>query len=175
MLRAVLLLPLVLLLACGGDPAETDMRSGKPKETVFAPSLGVPDLGIQGDEMKEVRKDQLFAQDLVVGTGAVASKSGSVIVYYSGWRSDGLLFNDLQRPQQPLPFSLSGVIQGWRDGLGGVEASASGGAEGIAPMRVGGKRRLIIGADLAYGDAGSPPSIPPRAVLVFDVELLGVQ
>lgn len=100
--------------------------------------------------------------DMVVGTGDTPPAGAQVEVHYTGWLTDGTKFDSSVDRGQPFTFSLSGgVIQGW--------------LEGVASMKVGGKRKLIIPFDLAYGEGGRPPVIPPRATLVFDVELLAIK
>jgi FKBP-type peptidyl-prolyl cis-trans isomerase len=93
-------------------------------------------------------------RDVVVGTGASPSGADATVqVTYRGWLLDGTPID----AGQGQSFPLNGVIAGW--------------AEGIAAMRVGGRRQLIIPADLAYGAKGTG-SVPPGSTLVFDVELL---
>lgn len=96
--------------------------------------------------------------DQVVGTGSMPSPTSNVTVHYDGWLTDG---THLALPTSTLAFRIDQVIRGW--------------TEGLSTMRVGGKRRLIIPASLAYGDKGFAPTIPPGATLIFDVELLGAQ
>jgi FKBP-type peptidyl-prolyl cis-trans isomerase len=100
--------------------------------------------------------------DLTEGDGATPSSSDRVEVHYTGWLTDGTKFDSSVDRGQPFVFSLGGgVIQGW--------------LEGVATMKVGGKRKLIIPGNLAYGKGGSPPKIGPDATLVFDVELLSIK
>jgi peptidylprolyl isomerase len=102
--------------------------------------------------------------DIVPGGGQSASPGSTVIVNYTGWLADGgSKFDSSLERQQPFSFTLGvgDVIAGWD--------------EGLATMKVGGKRRLIIPPDLGYGAGGSPPVIPENATLIFDVELLDVR
>lgn len=100
--------------------------------------------------------------DEVVGTGASPQQGRNVTVHYTGTLQNGTKFDSSVDKGQPYTFRIGTgvVIQGWD--------------EGIMTMKVGGKRRLIIPGKLAYGPQGRPPSIPPNATLLFEVELLGV-
>jgi FKBP-type peptidyl-prolyl cis-trans isomerase len=111
--------------------------------------------------------DGLKYIDLTVGTGAVAHSLNNVTVQYTGWFTDGTMFDSSRAAgRSPFTFQLGtgAVIPGWD--------------EGIAGMKVGGKRKLIIPSALAYGPNGqTDPNtgaqvIPPDATLVFEVELL---
>jgi peptidyl-prolyl cis-trans isomerase A (cyclophilin A) len=103
----------------------------------------------------------LMYVDLKVGDGETPKPTDKVDVHYTGWLVDGTKFDSSVDRGTPFTFSLSGgVIKGW--------------LEGVATMKVGGKRKLIIPSDLGYGKRGSPPKIPADATLVFDVELLGI-
>jgi FKBP-type peptidyl-prolyl cis-trans isomerase len=108
--------------------------------------------------------------DAVVGSGAEASAGSDVSVHYTGWLHDpaatdlkGKKFDSSVDRGQAFEFPLGGgrVIKGWD--------------EGVAGMKVGGKRTLIIPAEMGYGARGAGGVIPPNATLVFDVELLGVR
>ena len=104
--------------------------------------------------------------DTVAGTGAQATKGQSVTVHYTGWlfnnATQGAKFDSSKDRKDPFVFVLGGgmVIKGWD--------------EGVAGMKVGGARTLIIPAALGYGERGAGGVIPPNATLKFDVELLGV-
>ncbi len=99
-------------------------------------------------------------QDLVVGGGETADSGDTVAVHYTGWLTDGTKFDSSLDRGSPFTFTIDrgSVIQGWHEGIRG--------------MKVGGKRRLIIPSELAYGDSGYAGVIPPKATLIFDVELM---
>jgi peptidylprolyl isomerase len=101
-------------------------------------------------------------RDDVVGDGPEARHGQSVSVHYTGTLTDGTKFDSSRDRGQPFQFPLGGgrVIQGWD--------------EGVAGMKVGGRRTLVIPPELGYGPRGMGP-IKPNSTLVFDVELLGVR
>lgn len=105
----------------------------------------------------------LQINDLVVGTGEEAQAGARVSVHYTGWLTDGTKFDSSVDRGVPFEFVLGQgqVIAGWD--------------EGVASMKVGGKRKLTIPPDLAYGDRAVGALIPAGATLVFEVELLGVR
>lgn len=115
-----------------------------------------------GDAGKEVTTASgLKYIDEVVGTGESPTTGRNVTVHYTGMLENGTKFDSSVDKGQPYTFRIGTgtVIKGWD--------------EGLMTMRVGGKRRLIVPAKLAYGAAGRP-GIPPNSTLIFDVELLGV-
>lgn len=104
----------------------------------------------------------LEIEELEVGQGPEAKAGARVTVHYVGTLTDGKKFDSSRDRGEGFTFALGAgqVIKGWD--------------RGVAGMKVGGKRRLTIGPDLAYGARGFPPVIPPNATLVFEVELLKV-
>lgn len=106
--------------------------------------------------------------DITAGTGAVMARGKCVFTHYTGWLSDGTRFDSSHdaaadgTPGEPIAFiqGTGRVMPGWEVGFNG--------------MRVGGRRRLLIPYQLAYGEKGNPPLIPARTALIFDVELMAV-
>ncbi len=101
-------------------------------------------------------------QDLVVGTGASPTKGQTIVVHYHGTLEDGTIFDSSVQRGQPFETAIGvgRVIKGWD--------------EGMMTMKIGGKRKLIIPADLAYGSR-SVGSIPANSTLIFEVELLNIK
>ena len=145
----VALLPLAFAACLEGTDYSTNPVTVVPiEQTTFATTLNV-------DLSKSTKSTTgLYTRDLTVGTGAVATSTSRVAVYYAGYLATGQRFDYRSSPSDPFPVQLgpsATVIKGWNEGLVG--------------MKVGGVRQLIIPPELAYGDA----------VLVFTVELVSVQ
>jgi FKBP-type peptidyl-prolyl cis-trans isomerase len=137
----------ILLSACGGDAKG---GSGDSDVALDSAALTKTPSGLQ-------------YQDVVTGTGPEAKPGQMAVVHYTGWLTDGTKFDSSRDRGEPFSFPIGEgqVIAGWD--------------QGVAGMKVGGRRKLLIPPDLGYGQMGSPPVIPPAATLVFDVELLKLQ
>lgn len=111
----------------------------------------------------QTTKSGLKYYDLVVGTGRAPRARQIVAVHYTGWLENGTQFDSSHDRGQPFQFTLGAgqVIRGWD--------------EGVADMKVGGKRQLVIPANLAYGSRGAGGVIPPNATLIFEVELIAAR
>jgi FKBP-type peptidyl-prolyl cis-trans isomerase len=101
-------------------------------------------------------------EKIISGAGTAPKHGDTVKVHYTGWLTDGTKFDSSVDRDEPFEFVLGTgqVIQGWD--------------QGVAGMRVGDKARLTIPPELAYGEAGYPGAIPPKATLIFEVELLAI-
>ncbi len=138
-------------------PASSEEKAAAPAEKAAAKKeskmITTPS-GLQYEDTKE-------------GTGATPKAGQTCVMHYTGWLWEngkkGAKFDSSVDNGKPFQFPLGQgrVIKGWD--------------EGVATMKVGGKRTLLIPSDLAYGDRGYPGVIPPKATLLFDVELLGVK
>lgn len=129
----------------------------------LAQAAGASGLGGELTAAKErITPSGLRIIDLVIGDGAEAVSGQPVLVNYRGTLANGVEFDSSYSRNQPFSFPLGAgrVIQGWD--------------EGVAGMKVGGKRKLVIPPDLAYGERGAGGVIPPNATLTFEVELLRV-
>jgi FKBP-type peptidyl-prolyl cis-trans isomerase len=136
--------------------AQTSSHKATPARV---PNTSAP-TKVTGDGVKTDSGLQYW--DIKVGTGDEAKNGDKVKVHYTGWFTSGKKFDSSVDAQQPYTFTLGqgNVIKGWD--------------EGVAGMKVGGKRQLRIPPELAYGEQGYKNIVPPNSTLIFDVQLLAV-
>jgi len=137
-------------------PEQTPAPAQQNKETTKLEGTKLADFTPITAQVTELQKI-----DLTEGNGAVAQAGANITVHYTGaLASTGVVFESSKDSGNPATFGLNGLIKGWQDGIPG--------------MKAGGKRRLVIPYAQAYGEAGSPPKIPAKSDLVFDIELISV-
>ena len=161
MLRPSLILTWIVLAATIAIAQTAPAKKPPTKATVARPNPNAP-TKVTGAGQKTASGLQYW--DIKVGTGATAAAGQKVKVHYTGWLTSGKKFDSSVGTGHPFEFTLGNgeVIKGWD--------------EGVAGMKVGGKRQLHIPPDLGYGANGTPDgTIPSNATLIFDVQLLGVQ
>lgn len=162
---------LCALAIAGAVPAlaqKPAARPADPKPGAEASPGAAPAPKAAKKETKMVKTESgLGYEDLVVGTGASPETGQTCVMHYTGWLFEngakGAKFDSSVDRNRPFEFAIGRgrVIKGWD--------------EGVATMKVGGKRTLLIPPQLGYGDRGAGNVIPPGATLLFEVELLGVK
>jgi FKBP-type peptidyl-prolyl cis-trans isomerase len=147
----------LLLAGCGPQPPVEQSTEQPASEQPARQQSGRP----SGEPVEEAT--ELRIEDITEGTGAEAQPGQVAVVHYTGWLADGTRFDSSLDAGRPFEFTIGAgeVISGWD--------------QGVAGMKVGGTRRLIIPPALGYGEQGAGGVIPPNATLVFEVELLEVR
>jgi len=145
--RALLLVAALVAVGVTATPAGADDKKEAPK---------LPPLDAK--EWKKLGDKGLQVWDVVEGKGEAVKPGALVTIHYTGWLTNGKVFDSSVTTGEPATFPLGKLIPGWQEGIPG--------------MKEGGKRRLVIPSDLGYGDAGSPPDIPGKATLVFEIEMI---
>jgi peptidylprolyl isomerase len=173
----------------GWEEGVTHMKVGGKRYLLIPPDLGLGDVGggeippnatlIIEVELTDVKEPVIMTEvdeddftttesglkyfDLIEGEGEMPVPGQIVVVHYTGWLQDGTKFDSSLDRGEPFAFDLGAgmVIEGWE--------------EGVATMKVGGKRQLVIPSELGYGDTGAGGTIPPGATLIFEIELLEIE
>jgi len=151
-LAAAVMLTPALTLALENAPMESNNAAGQAEKPKF------PDL--KAKEWKKVGDDGLEMWEVKEGKGEAAKAGAQLKVHYTGWLTDGTIFDSSVLRKEPLEIPLDGVIKGWMQGVPG--------------MKVGGVRRLKIPPELAYGKK-ERDKIPANSTLVFEIELLELE
>jgi FKBP-type peptidyl-prolyl cis-trans isomerase len=157
----VIALVAVATAACSGSCSSCSKSSAGATDTAPSPSASVPALAEAG---VDPAPEALGIEDVAVGKGREAKVGDTIRIHYVATLAEsGTEFDSSRRRGAPFELVLGTgrVIRGWDQGMIG--------------MRVGGTRRVTIPPSFGYGDSGAPPLIPPKATLVFEIELLAVK
>jgi FKBP-type peptidyl-prolyl cis-trans isomerase len=165
--------PKIILFALVASTTACGSKSDAPAASAAAPATGTAATGTAATASATPSANavtSLQTETLKPGTGAAVAGGQMAVVQYTGWLYEagaadhkGKQFDSSREGRQPFKFPVGtgSVIKGWD--------------QGVLGMKVGESRRLVIPAELAYGDAGAGGVIPPGATLVFDVELVGIE
>lgn len=159
------ILVLIFQFSVGTPDATADVISQPKPMAIVERSVPTPSnlMAMDNSEKQITTASGLKYVEMAEGTGATPKKGQTVSVHYTGTLEDGTKFDSSRDRNQPFEFQIGEgqVIKGWD--------------EGLSTMKVGSRRKLIIPANLGYGDRGAGGVIPPKATLIFDVELLKIK
>ena len=165
LIGVVFVIVLVALIVKYTDPLkdEGNPKGPRPRREPPADMQHLYDGSLPGDPDPNLKDlgNGLKYRDLLEGDGAVVPDGATVACDYTGWLLDGKMFDSSWKGPKPAEFNLNGVVKGWGMGIPG--------------MKVGGIRKLVIPPHLGYGDQGAGADIPPRATLVFEVQVLEIK
>jgi FKBP-type peptidyl-prolyl cis-trans isomerase len=158
----MLVLSCIVLAAACRDKVEEPEPPPKPAKVEAAEPEPAQSVARAASSAAPAEVTALVKEDLKEGKGVAAKTGDTVKVHYTGTLLNGSKFDSSLDRDEPFEFELGAgaVIKGWD--------------EGVVGMKPGGKRKLTIPADKAYGKAGRPPTIPPNSPLIFEVELIEV-
>lgn len=155
----VILIGVLVAMSDWGGPDKTTVKAAKHGAAGSGDDAGmadkIPPLDAEG--WKTMPNGVRF-WDVTEGTGEPCPAGATVTIHYTGWTTDGNVFDSSRSRGEPAVFPLRKLIRGWQEGIPG--------------MKTGGVRRLEIPYQLGYGEQGSPPKIPPKATLVFEIKML---
>jgi FKBP-type peptidyl-prolyl cis-trans isomerase len=154
---------IVVLVVVIGATSDSPKPTEKGKDGTVTASLEKltdgTDPNAEDPGLKDIGQG-LKIRDIKEGTGPECPPGASVVAHYTGWLTNGKVFDSSRKRGKPTPFSLGEVVPGWQKGIPG--------------MKVGGVRKLVIPPELGYGARGTGRDIPPNATLVFEVELVEI-
>jgi len=169
----IIIVGIIIVLGIAGFIYQSSNKKDQVKEKVLGEEESIekptstqevliPPTGAMNDT-KNTQITELKIEDLKVGTGSAVKSGDTVVMHYKGTLLDGTKFDSSYDHGTPFEtqIGVGRVIKGWDEGVPG--------------MKVGGKRRLTIPSDLAYGERGAGGSIPPNSPLIFEVELLEIK
>lgn len=168
----ILLLSGILLMGCSGEKKSGDTNTQAESASELKQKQDQPqaDILVKTEQPTEVSENKyattesgLKYADLVKGNGDQPMPGDQVVVHYTGWLTNGKRFDSSVLRKKPFSFELGAnrVIPGWE--------------EGVATMKVGGVRQLILPPELAYGKRGAGEVIPPNSTLIFEVQLVDIR
>jgi FKBP-type peptidyl-prolyl cis-trans isomerase len=169
---AMAVLAVVVVGSCGyPDPNPAKGPVAGVAATTPEAQAGADDFNAGSSKTPVKFPDGLQVVDLSLGTGALVPAGATVTVQYTGWLSDGTMFDSSRQPGRD---PLCAILVETQSTQGNCTPVITGWNEAIPGMRVGGKRKMVLPPSLGYGAQGQPPTIPANATLVFTVELLSI-